>query len=79
MVAGEADAAIVDAVSLALFDRGGKRLVAVGQPLRSDPYAIVVPAGASDLLNQLNEALIAFRADGTLEQIKVRWLEAGAP
>ncbi len=79
VVAGEADAAIVDAVSLALFNRGGKRLAAVGQPLRSDPYAIVVPIGAPDLLNHLNEALIALRADGTLEQIKARWLEAGAP
>jgi polar amino acid transport system substrate-binding protein len=79
VVAGEADAAIVDAVSLALFNRGGKRLALVGQPLRSDPYAIVVPAGAPDLLSRLNEALIALRADGTLEQIKARWLEAGAP
>ncbi len=79
VVADEADAAIVDVVSLALFNRGGKRLAAVGQPLRSDPYAIVVPVDAPDLLGHLNEALAALRADGTLDQIKARWLEAGAP
>jgi polar amino acid transport system substrate-binding protein len=79
VVAGEADAAIVDAISLALFNRAGRRLAAVGPPLRSDPYAIIVPAGAPDLLNHLNEALIALRADGVLEQIKARWLEAGTP
>jgi len=79
VVAGEADAAIVDAISLALFNRGGKRLAAVGQPLRSDPYAIIVPVGAPDLLARVNETLIALRADGALEQIKAQWLEAGAP
>ncbi|MDQ1300909.1 MAG: hypothetical protein QG637_830, partial [Chloroflexota bacterium] len=79
VVAGEADAAIVDAVSLALFNRGGRRLAAVGPPLRSDPYAIVVPADAPDLLSHLNETLAALRADGALDQIKARWLEADAP
>ena len=37
VVAGEADAAVVDAVSLALFNRGGAALVAVGEPLRAIP------------------------------------------
>jgi ABC-type amino acid transport substrate-binding protein len=37
VLAGEADAAIVDAISLALFAGDGGSLVAAGQPLRSDP------------------------------------------
>jgi ABC-type amino acid transport substrate-binding protein len=69
---GEADAAIVDAVSLALY-RGGD-LVTVGPPVRSDPYVVVVPARASQLLKAINEALAALQADGTLAQLRARWL-----
>jgi ABC-type amino acid transport substrate-binding protein len=74
VLAGEADAAIVDAISLALFSGGGGSLVAIGQPLRSDPYAIVVPKHASELLRQVNEALATLRDDGTLAEIRARWL-----
>ncbi|MEJ5200472.1 MAG: transporter substrate-binding domain-containing protein, partial [Anaerolineae bacterium] len=79
VTAGEADAAIVDAISLALHNRAGKRLAIVGQPLRSDPYAIIVPADAPDLLREVNAALAALRADGTLAGLKARWLEEDAP
>ena len=74
VLAGEADAAIVDAISLALFAGDGGSLVAVGQPLRSDPYAIVVPKHAPELLRQVNAALAALRDDGTLAEIRARWL-----
>jgi ABC-type amino acid transport substrate-binding protein len=74
VLAGEADAAIVDAISLALFLGDGGALVAVGQPLRSDPYAIVIPKHAPELLRQVNEALAALRDDGTLAEIRARWL-----
>jgi polar amino acid transport system substrate-binding protein len=74
VLAGEADVAIVDAISLALFPGDGASLVAVGRPLRSDPYAIVVPKHAPELLSQVNEALAALRDDGTLAEIRARWL-----
>jgi len=74
VLSGEADAAIVDAISLALFAGNGGSLMAVGQPLRSDPYAIVVPKHAPELLRQVNEALAALRDDGTLAEIGARWL-----
>jgi polar amino acid transport system substrate-binding protein len=74
VLAGEADLAIVDAISLALFVGDGGSLVAVGQPLRSDPYAIVVPKHAPELLRKVNEALAALRDDGTLVEIRARWL-----
>jgi ABC-type amino acid transport substrate-binding protein len=76
---GAADAVIVDAISLALYDGTGKRLLPVGRPLRSDPYAIVVSVDAPELLRSINEALAALQADGTLDQIKARWLGAPAP
>ena len=71
---GEADAAAVDAVSLALFEAGKDHLITVGEPLQSDPYVVVVPANAPKLLGATNEALAALEADGTLAQIRARWL-----
>lgn len=79
VVAGEADAAIVDAISLALYNRSARRLAIVGQPLRSDPYAIIIPADAPDLLREVNAVLAALRQDGTLARLKARWLEEDAP
>ena len=74
VLAGEADAAAVDAVSLALFDAGKGNLVAIGEPLQSDPYVIVVPVNAPKLLGAINETLAALEVDGTLAQIRARWL-----
>ena len=74
---GEADAAAVDAVSLALFDAGKDRLVTVGEPLQSDPYVIVVPVHSPKLLAAINETLADLAADGTLAAIKARWLGGG--
>ena len=71
---GEADAAAVDAVSLALFDAGKDRLMTVGEPLQSEPYVIVVPAHTPKLLTAINETLADLAADGTLTAIKARWL-----
>jgi polar amino acid transport system substrate-binding protein len=75
VLAGEADAAAVDAVSLALFDAGKNRLAPIGEPLQSEPYVIVVPVHAPKLLAAINAALDDLAADGTLAAIKARWLE----
>ena len=72
---GEADAAAVDAVSLALFAAGKDRLITIGEPLQSEPYVIVVPAHAPKLLAAINETLADLAADGTLAAIQARWLE----
>ncbi len=71
---GQADAAIVDAITLGLFDRGAGRLVAVGPPLQSDPYVVVLPTGAPELLERVNAALDAMAADGVLDALRARWL-----
>jgi ABC-type amino acid transport substrate-binding protein len=72
VVKGDADAVIIDAISLALY-RGGD-LVSVGAPLQSNPYVVVVPARASGLLTAVNQALAELQADGTLAQLRARWL-----
>ena len=75
VVDGEADAAAVDAVSLALFDGGegspGRRRRAAAR----DPYVIVVPVDAPQLLAAINATLAELAADGTLAAIQARWLE----
>ena len=57
VLAGEADAAAVDAVSLALFAAGKDRLTPIGAPLQSEPYVIVVPVRAPKLLAAINATL----------------------
>ncbi len=76
---GGADAAIVDAISLDLFDRDGGHLLAVGPPLVSDPYVVVLPHDADALRKAVDDALAALKADGTLARIRQKWLGAGGP
>lgn len=75
VLAGEADAALVDAISLALHPAAGRLRIA-GEPLVSDPYVIVLPVGAPELLAEVNAALAALKSDGTLDRIYARWLTA---
>jgi ABC-type amino acid transport substrate-binding protein len=74
---GEADAAVTDAISLALFNKNGGDLVAADAPLRSDPYVVVVPAGAPQLLADLNRTLEGLESDGTLAAFRAKWLGPG--
>lgn len=73
VLAGDADAALVDAIGLATYARRDQ-LVTVGSPVASDPYVIVVPRDAPDLLRAVDMALATLAADGTLEEIQGRWL-----
>lgn len=77
LAAGEVDAAIVDAISLALHPRAAD-LTAVGAPLISDPYVIVVPADAPDLLDAVNRALRELESSGALDTLREKWLRPGA-
>lgn len=71
---GEADAALVDAVTLRQFRREHGSLRAVGAPVVSVPYVIAVPRQAPRLLAAVNEALSALRDDGTLARLEEKWL-----
>lgn len=76
VLAGEAEGALVDAIALALYRRHAA-LITIVPPLVSDPYVVVVPANAPDLLRAVNEALAALETDGTLARIRARWLGVG--
>ncbi len=77
-VAGEAEAAIVDAISLALYSQAAQ-LSPVGEPLLSDPYVVVVAHDAPDLLTAVNQALRTLESDGTLNALRERWLRPPNP
>ncbi|MDH7484720.1 MAG: ABC transporter substrate-binding protein [Anaerolineae bacterium] len=73
VVAGQADAALADAVTVRQFQGEHGGLHAVGPPLVSVPYVIAVPRQAPQLLAAVNEALVALREDGTLARLEERW------
>jgi polar amino acid transport system substrate-binding protein len=49
----------------------------VGEPVTDEFYGIAVNQDASDLLNMINEALAAIRANGTYDEIYDKWFGAG--
>ena len=73
VVAGEADAALTDAISLRQFRRELGGLRAVGPPLVSVPYVVAVPRQAPKLLAAVNEALAALQEEGTLARLEEKW------
>jgi ABC-type amino acid transport substrate-binding protein len=70
VVAGEADAGLVDHVSaLAASDE----VQVVGQPVTDEPYAVAVLRESRALLRAVDEALEDLEADGTLRELERRW------
>jgi ABC-type amino acid transport substrate-binding protein len=76
VASGVADAVLVDAVSLRLEQGAGLPLVAVGPVLEANPYVILSPRRAGRLAVEINAALDALRADGTLAELEARWFGA---
>lgn len=71
--AGTADAALVDHVSALRFGVDG-RIVIVGEPVVSEPYAVAVSDGSPQLLRAVDEALAEMEADGTTDALVSKWL-----
>jgi polar amino acid transport system substrate-binding protein len=71
VLAGRADAAIVDAVTAALFAKPG--LTTHAPPLVSDPYVIVLPKQAPKLADAVDEALAEILEDGTWATLASRY------
>jgi ABC-type amino acid transport substrate-binding protein len=71
---GEADAAVVDAISAYDFLRGHPALVIAGAPLEPEPYVIAVARQNRVLLRELEAALAALESDGTLPALREKWL-----
>jgi len=74
VVSGEADAALVDAITLRQFGREQGSLISVGDPIVSIPYVIAVPVDAPRLLEEVNDALVRLRESGELGRLEAHWL-----
>lgn len=74
VLAGEADAALVDAISARLWLNEHDGLAAAPDFVTSDPYAVAVQVGNVKLWEALNTALTTLIENGTVEDIIDRWM-----
>lgn len=70
---GEAQAALVDAISAYGFLNDHPTLTLAGPPLEPEPYVIAVSARSRTLSQKVEEALAALEEDGTLSELRVKW------
>lgn len=77
--AGEVDALIVDQVALRTAQAHGAAVEAVGEPLESNPYVIVMPKRAATLQKRLAESLAALQARGVTARLEDHWFAAAVP
>lgn len=73
VMAGRADAALVDGVTARQFVMRNRGARIVEPPLVSAPYVIAMPVKARTLQRAVDEALQSMRRDGTLQQLEERW------
>lgn len=78
LVAGAADAALVDAVTAFEFLRSQPVLALAGPPVEPEPYVIAVSTRSRELLPALNRALAEMEADGTLPALRAKWFGEAA-
>jgi polar amino acid transport system substrate-binding protein len=76
--AGTADAAVVDAIAAYRFLAEHPELTVTGPVLEPQPYVIAVSVDSPVLLEQLDEALRALEADGSLGDLRAKWLGEAA-
>lgn len=76
VVAGAADAALVDQLSALAAIGAGRNLVVVGSSVTDEPYAVAVRRQDRALLRAIDEALATMAADGTLAALQQRWFGA---
>ena len=74
-LAGEADAALVDAISARLFLAASEGLALAGEPVAPEPFAIVFRIEDETLQEAVGESLEGLRRRGELEAIIGRWME----
>jgi len=70
---GEADAALIDAISAYQFmgQQGGIKLI--GEPILKDPYVIAVDKKSAILLEAVNSALLQMKEEGFLEGLMEKY------
>jgi polar amino acid transport system substrate-binding protein len=67
------DALLVDGVTLRQAQASGAPLAAAGPYLTSNPYVIVVPRRATELLERTDAGLTALRNNGVLGRLEKEW------
>jgi polar amino acid transport system substrate-binding protein len=73
LIAGDIDAVIIDEVAgQGYLGENADKLDLVGPSLSSDQLAFIFPKG-SDLVGPVNQALAAMRADGTLNELALKY------
>jgi polar amino acid transport system substrate-binding protein len=55
----------------------GKALIIVGRPVVEEPYAVVARRESRHLLQAIDDALAEMKADGTMDTLKIEWLDGG--
>ena len=75
--AGDLDAVVFDAPVLAYYatHQGRHRATMIGSVFLRENYGIVFPTG-SPLVEDVNQALLALREDGTYDRVYTRWFGA---
>ena len=73
LLAGDADAALIDGVTLRLAQGRGAPVQAVGEALERNPYVIASPVDAPILAQQIADTLTHFRAEGVLSELEKAW------
>ena len=76
--AGEADAALVDAITAYDFLKTEAGFALAGPLLDPEPYVITVGAQSTDLHRVLDDTLAAMESDGTLPALRAKWFGEAA-
>ena len=69
LLSGQADAALVDGVSLKMAQGQGAPLISVGPALESNPYVIAAPIAAHRLQEKITDTLSQFQAQGIFTRL----------
>ena len=73
VISGDSDGAVIDETAgLGYLGANPDELKFVGPSLSSDSLGFIFPLG-SDLVEPFDQVIAAFKADGTLEQINIKW------
>ena len=73
LTTSELDAILIDNVALRQAQAADRQIIAVGEPLESAPYVIVMPRRAADLHRNLEASLQSLQRTGHLSKLESAW------
>jgi polar amino acid transport system substrate-binding protein len=73
LLAGDVDLVLTDGVAAnGYVESSGGKLKVIGGPLGSEDFGFIFPKG-SELVEPVNAAIAAMKADGTLDKLNTKW------